>query len=196
MDEHDDSSTTRPSGEKMKLPLWVTLAVLGLALAVLAWQQYSVVSAERRFEAERQALTSKLAADHEAALTRTRNALTAHSEEALKLFGTALGWTIRSAMMRENRDEIDQYFTELVKRDRVRLALLAGPDGKVLVASDRNFQDSAFSQHFPAALLQEPAVAIHRGEGQLRRLVVPVHGLSQQLGTVLLVYEAPEIPGG
>jgi type II secretory pathway pseudopilin PulG len=196
MEAYDEPSpaTSPATREPMKLPLWVTLVLLGLLLAVIAWRQYAVVATERRFEAERQELTSRLTAEKQVAVARARQALTQQTEDALKLFGTALGWTVRSAMMRNNRDEIDQYFTELVKRDRVRLALLADPDGKVLVSSDRNFQGSAFAQHFPAALLQEPTVAIQPGEGQLRRLVVPVHGLSQKLGTVLLVYDATSIP--
>ena len=181
--------------EPMKLPLWVTLAAIGVLLALLAWRHYAAVSTERSFESRQQELTTRLEGERAAAVSRTREALSAESEEAMKLFGTALGWTIRSALMRENHDEIDQYFTELVKRERIRLALLAGPDGQVLVSSDRNYQASPFSQHFPESLLQEPAVALHAAEGQSKRLVIPVQGLSRRLGTVLLVYEAAKAPG-
>lgn len=196
MEAHDDTSAPAPRTrrEAVKLPLWVTLALVGLLVAVVAWRQFSVISTERRFEAERQEITERLRSEQGAALVRAQQALVQQSDEAFRLFGAALGWTVRSAMMRENRDEIDQYFTLLVKHERVRLVLLAAPNEKILVSSDRNFQDSTFSKHFPAALLLEPKVVIRPGEGQLKRLVVPIHGLSEQLGTVLVVYEAPSLP--
>ncbi len=108
--EHDDSSatTTRATGG-MRLSLWVSVVVLVLLIGVIAWRQISLSSAEKRFEAERQQLTSRLEADKASAVARTRDALAKQNEQALMLFATALGWTIRDAMMRDNLDQIDQY---------------------------------------------------------------------------------------
>ena len=195
MTSHDEPpAAPRRSIAGIRVPLWMPLLLLVLLIAVLAWRQISVTSAEKRFETERQELTSSLEADKAAAVARMRQALSKEHEEALRLFATALGWTIRDAMMRDNRDQIDQYFTQLVKDARVRLALLADPNGKIIVSSDRNFQGAAFSQHFPAALLQESSISIRLGEEQTRRLVVPIHGLSAPLGTVIIDYAAPAVP--
>jgi hypothetical protein len=93
-----------------------------------------------------------------------------------------------------NTYQIDQYFTQLVKDARVRLVLLADPNGKVIVSSDRNFQGAAFSQYFPPELLQEKDAVIVAADGSNRRLVVPLHGLSAQLGTVLIDFKTPPVP--
>ena len=180
--------------DPVKLPLWVSLILLVLLIAVIAWAQFSRSSVEQRFQRERQELTEKLNAEKGALMARAQHALVQQSEEAFRLFGTALGWAVRSAVMRNNRDEVDQYFTELVKHERVRLALLADPGGKIVVSSDRNFQGAEFAQHFPVALLQGTSVAVHAGEGELKRLVIPIHGLSKNLGTVLVLYQAATMP--
>lgn len=195
MEAYDDAPiASKRTTERTGVPLWVTLLLLAVVVAVIAWRQYSVVSAERRFEADRQELTSRLNAEKASAVARTRQALIQHNEDAWRLFGTALGWTVRDAMMRDNRDQIDQYFTQLVKDARVRLVLLADPNGKVIVSSDRNFQGVAFSQHFPPGLLQGKDAVIVAADASTRRLVVPVHGLSAQLGTVVIDFETPADP--
>ena len=195
MDAYEKSqNAAQPSRKPWTVPAWAAIVLAALLLAALGWRQFSVISAGAQFDSERDALVEKLNAEKAAALMRARGALARETDEAFRLFGTALSWTVRSAMLRNNRDEIDQYFTQLVKHDRIRLALLAGPDGKITLASDRNYQEAAFGEHFPAALLQENVVTLHPGEGALKRLVIPVHGLSSRLGTVLVVYEAPTLP--
>ena len=197
MESYDDTSAVagvQTYRESLKLPLWVTLAVLGLVIAFVAWRELSVISAEHRFEAERQALTESHNAAKAATLARARQALAQQTDEAYRLFGTALGWTVGSAMMRGNHDQIDHYFTELLKHERVRLVLLADLNDTVLASSDHNFRNLSFSKYFPAALLLERNITISPGEGSLKRLVVPVHGPSSaKLGTVLVVYEGPSL---
>ena len=133
--------------QTIRLPLWVSLALLALLIGIFAWKQIAVGGAERRLAEERQALIDKTETDKAAFQRTAQDALARHSEDVHRLFGTALAWNIRSAMMRNNLDEIDQYFTALVKTERIQLVLLADPEGKVLLASDRKFLDGQFSDH-------------------------------------------------
>jgi len=196
MEPAPDKAASAPSKLRTtKVPLWVALVLAGMLLAALAASAIYQRNSERRYEIAAQELTQKLDKEKAAVQSLAQEALTRHGEEAHRLFGTALAWAVRSALMRGNYDEIDQYFTELVRNQRIRLILLADNNGKVVLATDRDLKGANFGQHFPAALLDEPAVAIHAGEGQLRRLVMPIQGLSARMGTALLVYEAPSLPG-
>ena len=94
-------------------------------------------------------------------------------------------------MVRNNLDEIDQYFSALVKNERIQLVQLVDPEGKVLLSSDRKFMGSEVSGHFPAALLMQTSVSILPGEDKVRRMVVFILGLNKRIGTVLLAYFAP-----
>jgi len=189
--EHTSGTSTLVKLRTIKLPLWVSLALLALLIGVFAWKQIAVGAAERRLAGERQALIDKTEAERAAFQRTGQEALARHSEDAHRLFGTALAWNIRSAMMRNNLDEIDQYFTALVQNERIQFVLLADREGKVLLASDRKYLGGQFSDSFPAALLQQTGVTIHPAEGKERRMVLSIQGLNTQLGTVLLTYVAP-----
>ena len=178
--------------QDIRLPLWVSLALLLLLVIVFAWGRITAGAAERRLAAERQALAQQVQAERAALQREAQETLARETRDLQQLFGSALAWSVRSALLRNNLDEIDQYFTELVKNPRVTLVLLADNDGKVLRASDRKFLETPFGEHFPAEYLKSEGVAVHPGEGRQQRLVLPIQGLTARLGTVLLVY----LPGG
>jgi hypothetical protein len=172
----------------MQLPLWVSV-VLAVALALMFfWKQAAVSSAEKRLDAERQTLTAQLASEKSAVLAQARDAIARNSEAAHLMFGSALAWAVRGEMIRANLDQIDQFFDQLVRNERIRVVLLAGTDGKILLASDRKLQGSILAEHFPANLTEEAAVVVRPGEGLEKLLVLPIHGLSARLGTVVLAY--------
>lgn len=133
--------TPPPAGKKrrltrlhdIKLPLWVSLLLLVLLLAVFVWQSVAVATAERRLEDERRALLASQAQMQAV----TGEAALRMDDQSRQLFGTTLAWAVRAEMIRGNLDQIDQYFGALVRADGIDLALLADPSGKVLVASDR-----------------------------------------------------------
>ncbi len=177
--------------QQTKLPVWVSLLLL-LALGIVAaWAAFAISGAERRLTQERQQFEQKLEADTSALRREAQETVARQTQEMQLLFGTALAWSVRSAMLRNNLDEIDQYFGELVKNPRIALVLLADVDGKVLRTTDRKYLDGQFSTHFPEEFLKVENVVVRSGEGERIRLVLPIQGLTARLGTVLLVYAAP-----
>jgi hypothetical protein len=177
--------------QQTKWPVWVSLLLL-LALVILAaWAAYAISAGERRLTQERQQLEQKFEADTSALRRDAQEAVARQTQEMQLLFGTALAWSVRSAMLRNNLDEIDQYFGDLVKNPRIALVLLADVDGKVLRTTDRKYLDAQFSTHFPEDLLKVESVVVRSGDGDRIRLVLPIQGLTTRLGTVLLVYAAP-----
>ena len=177
--------------QQTKLPVWVSLLLLFALVVVAAWAAFAVSGAERRLAQERQQFEQKLEADTSALRREAQETVARQTQETQLLFGTALAWSVRSAMLRNNLDEIDQYFGELVKNPRIALVLLADVDGKVLRTTDRKYLDAQFSTHFPDELLKVENVVVRSGEGERIRLVLPIQGLTARLGTVLLVYAAP-----
>ncbi|MEW6132066.1 MAG: hypothetical protein AB1591_02715 [Pseudomonadota bacterium] len=170
--------------QSIKLPLWVSVLLVLLLIFGFFWKQAAVVDVEARmqeqsrlFEADKTALRAEAAA-----------MLAQKSETAHRQLGTVLSWAIRSEMIRDNLDQIDQYFAELVKTENIKLAVLADTNGKLLVSSDKKFQDGEFSQVFPADLLAEAQVAIRDGQDGNKLLVIPVMGLNSRLGTAVVSY--------
>lgn len=191
-----DSSGTLPPRQSLlqrtKLPLWVSLLLLVLLAAAVAWAFYAAGASERRLAAQQQELTQKLEVERTTMRREAEESLVRQTRELETLFGAALAWSVRSALLRNNLDEIDQYFGDLVKNPRIPLVLLADAEGKVLRATDRKYLDTAFEANFPAELLTGTDVAVHLDEGRRKRIVLPIQGLTSRLGTVLLVYSPPE----
>lgn len=189
----DPASLPPPADWKQRLretrvPLWLAL-VLGLALVLLfVWKQVAVGAAERRLERERVALTEQFAREKAELIARVEATLEEHDETMHVFAGTLLAWAVRGELIRNNLDQIDQFFGELIRNERVRLVLLAGADGLIRLATDRKLQGAPFGDHFPAALLTEPGVAVRVGEAGDRHLVLPIQGLNERLATVVLVY--------
>jgi hypothetical protein len=176
---------------EIRLPLWMSVVLLAVLVIVIAWSRFTSGTSERRLEAERQELVQKLEAERAAMQREAQDNLARETREVQLLFGHALAWSVRSAMLRNNFDEIDQYFADLVKNPRVTLVLLADIEGKILRASDKKYLDTRFTEHFPAELLKGADVAVHPDEGTRRRIVLPIQGLTARVGTVLLVYTPP-----
>jgi hypothetical protein len=170
------------------VPIWAT--VLLVVVAALVAQALAHQSVERRHELETRQLTQIYKSEQAASQARAVDELARESEEVHQLLGTSIAWTIASALTRKKNNELDLYFQELTKNGHIDLVLFADTKGKVMLTSNPDLRGADFEQHFPAALLREATVSIHRGAGATNRLVMPVHRLGVRLGTAMLVYRA------
>ena len=175
-----------------RMPAWLALVLLLILLIVLLiWKQMAVSTAEARLAEERQTLTQQFEADKAAVLGQAREAVARNSEQAHRLVGQALSWAVRGELIRNNLDQIDQYFQELVKTERIRQVALVGNDGKVLLATDKKLQGSDFGASQPADLLNAETVEIRPAQtANENYLVMPVMGLNVRMGTAVLRYAA------
>lgn len=179
---------------RVRLPLWLALVVLLGLLAVLGWQQWVLHRAEAAAETERQAVRGQFDAERAALLDGFRARAEADADEARRQFGTALAWAVRGEMIRNNFDQIDQFFTEVVKLPHTERALLADSTGKVRVSTDRRDLGAALTARVPVEMTLEDAVTVRAAADGTRLLVVPIMGLNSRLGTVVVIYR-PSRPG-
>ena len=170
------------------LPLWVSLLLALLLVIVFIWSRVLLGAAEARLENERQEMTRKFESDRAALLARLQDFAVRQDDESQRRLGLALAWAVRGELIRNNLDQVDQFFNEMVRMARVERVVLAGPDGKLLLSSDKRYQGGDFSTLYPAELLATPQVAVLAGAERKKRVVVPVMGLTARLGTVVMDY--------
>jgi len=96
--------------------------------------------------------------------------------------------------MASNLDQIDQYFTDLVQMPGFESATLAGPDGRVTVASDRRRLGQPLEAYYPAAQLQAEQIELIRLPDGRLGIVVPILGLRQRLATAVVEYRPGAYP--
>ncbi len=169
-----------------RLPLWVSLALLVLWLVTFAWQSLAQKRLEASLAQDREAMTSQFEVDRQTLLSQLRGRVESETDESRRQFGLALAWAVRGEMIRNNLDQVDQFFTEIVRLPNTERVLLVGADSKVLVSTDRRHQGADGAALVGADTLQAGQVSVRAGRDGTRELVIPVMGLNSRLGTVIV----------
>jgi hypothetical protein len=182
---------TQPKASKMDTGRNVQIG-LGVALVVVVLGMYGWKAAEVG------AIEEKLAAAETAhgqvktqLIEQARQLDARRAEEDLRRFSTPFSWAIRREVMAANLDQVDQYFVDLVQLQGFQSAVLANPEGKIMVASDRKRLKTEFSSLYPAQYLHASAIKVERAVDGKLRAIIPILGLNQHLGTVVLEYTQP-----
>jgi hypothetical protein len=170
-----------------RLPLWVSLVLLVLWLVTFAWQSLAQRRLEARLEQDREAMASQFETDRQNLFGQLRSRVGSEADESRRQFGLALAWAVRGEMIRNNLDQVDQFFTEIVRLPNTERVLLIGADdNKVLVSTDRRHQGADGAAVVGADTLQVQQVSVRAGQNGTRELVIPVMGLNSRLGTVIV----------
>lgn len=187
------SPTEPPATEKgtldmnRKIMIGLVVALVVVALGMYFWK----ASAVSRVEDQLAVVRSDEAQARAALVERARQLDARGDAEALRQFSTPLAWAIRRELMASNLDQVDQYLSELVRMPGFQSAVLADPEDKIIVATDRKHLGQPFSSIYPAQYTQAREVRVESVSGGGLRAVVPILGLSQQLGTLVVEYAAP-----
>ncbi len=181
---------------RARLPLWVALLAVLLLLAALGWQRIASNRAEAHLEAEREAMTRQFEAERNAQLNDLKAKVEANADETKRQFGMALAWAVRGEMIRNNLDQIDQFFTEIVKLPYTERAVLADSTGTVRVSTDRRHLGAALTTLVPVEATLADKVEVRNQANGMKLLVIPIMGLNSRLGTVVVSYRQPDVLGG
>ncbi len=106
--------------------------------------------------------------------------------EAIELAAVTTEWAVRAELVRDDVEDVQEYMQRLVKRPRIRRALVAKADGTVVGSGERSQRGQAIANLVPGlpaelSSLQKVPVA---NDGTL--FVLPVMGLESRLGTLVL----------
>jgi hypothetical protein len=160
------------------------LILMLLIAGMYGWKNLAV----RKIEKE----TMKQAAQ----LTETTGQLLLEKNRALlRLTALPLSWVVRMEMPKGNYENIDQYFRHLIKEDRFKVILLAGIDGKIMVATDRRMEGADLSQYYPSSLLEPYEITVSQLDDEDLIVAAPVMGLTAKLGVLIMVYPMQEPRG-
>ena len=116
-------------------------------------------------------------------------ALDLNAQRQLTLMMKTFVWAVRSSMIRDNLDEVDQYFRQLVQEEHISEIVLANEEGTILVSTNKKHEGQAFTEHYPAALLGPDDIRFENRDGYYY-VSAPVLSLNTRLGTLFVVYEA------
>lgn len=152
---------------------WRLIVILLLSLAVAGMYLWKEIAVNRA----RAQLTE-----------RAGRIITEQNRSFIRHVAVPLVWAVRSEMIRDNLDQVDQYLTQFVKEQNMKEIVVATPDGTIVVATNKKLEGTHITAIFPPSVLQVDKTTVTSLENGDIMAVSPVMGLSAKLGTLVLVY--------
>jgi hypothetical protein len=123
----------------------------------------------------------------------THQTVAKNTRQFLRLAAIPLVWAIRSEMLKENYEQINEFLVQFVKEPHIRQILVAKIDGTVVVATDKKMEGAEFSSLYPGKFLDENETAVaDDGMGNIF-VISPIMAFNRKLGIFFLVYEPEKI---
>ncbi len=162
----------------------IVSVLLALALIViLIWFSAKNSSNNRQFEKEKTSLItqsknerSALIANYESEKDSLR---IVNLEASTKIFS----WSVRSELLRNNTENLNQLVNAFVKESGADLVQLIDPEtNKIILSSDKKFEGTEYAQKTDFGL-KEPHTLKEKGT---IKIITPVMGLNTALGILIV----------
>ncbi len=116
-----------------------------------------------------------------------------NNEEMLKLLTKPLIWSIRSEMLRGNLEQVDIFITDLVREKNFQYICLVGPNGDILVSTDKKLEGNPATGIVDATVINTDSVIVNRKENEMLIVASPVMGYDKRLGTIVFEYAPAKV---
>ena len=161
------------------IPLLLILAFLIILLILNASKNNQVREAQEQAAQEREELVST-----------ANQRITDNTTYFLKTLMTPFAWSVRTAMLSGNVEQVDQYLYQFVQEKNFELILVADANGKIISATNQKYKDESFADHFEPSLLRADGTMLNTADSTSIKVATPIMGLNSKLGTLYAVYRA------
>lgn len=160
--------------------MWLILVGLLLVLLAIVYIRSTMTIAQIR--------KSMVAQQHDLE-EQAQHMLASNTEELLLLSIQGFDWAVRGELIRGNEEQVQQYFTQLVKNERVQQVEFIDQDRIIQLSSDKKKESQVFDRsEFETDPLAKNEPYYHVDSLGNILLLAPVMGLERKLGTLMLEY--------
>lgn len=104
----------------------------------------------------------------------------------MELTAKVFTWAIRSEMTRQNMEQVNQFFSAIVKEPGIRKIQLIDPvSARVLLSSDKKDEGTIVED----TLVLQAEKTIHLSSEAGERIISPVMGLDTRIGVLVIEFE-------
>ncbi len=148
----------------------ISVILLLTIFIVYLWFSVKISNTTKRYENEKIQLITKFETERDSLRIR-------YLEFASKVFS----WSVRSELLRNNLENLNQLVTIFAKESDADLMQLVNPvDNVVMISSDKKLEGKLYNQK-----LDSDKSAIIKGEG-LVQLITPVMGFNGKVGVLVV----------
>lgn len=172
MNTEDKNDNTLKTKFVTFLKKHISSVILAIALVIgFIWFSIKLKTNENRFENEKTKLIAKYETERDSIQIK-------HLEFA----STVFSWSVRSELLRNNTENLNQLLTIFIKESGADLVQLINPENNiVLLSSDKKFEGKPYEQN----LTNEITTSIVIKEQGLVRIITPVMGFNNKIGVLV-----------
>lgn len=152
-----------------KFSVFLLFVILGIAI----WSSIKISLLKNDFESKEQAL-----------ITQYELKIDSLNSERLLLNAKSFSWAIRSELMRENKEQINQYFNEFIKNTDVIKLQLINPETSIIELSTDKKDVDATNSSFN--LIEDQLI---KKEADKFVVVTPISGLNKKIGIFVMEFK-------
>jgi hypothetical protein len=180
-----EAATVPPIPARSNRPFWIAIGVLSLLLiATYVWKVASVNRLEGQL-AERERLWEEGA----------RHAVQQNARSMLGLAAVPLGLSAREEAMSRNYGLMQERFERMLREPGVERVLYATAGDSIAVSTDQSLIGKPLSSAIPERYSRPVGTNVVVEDGAYQA-IVPITGLNERLGVVVLTYRQPRIGAG
>lgn len=172
---HNTNTPNVKSKVKLKSYFKKNLVPLLLAfvlLVVLIWSSIKISVDAKRYENEKTQL-----------ITQYETQMDSLQVKHMEFASTVFSWSVRSELLRNNAENLNQLLTIFVKESGADLVQLVNPENKlILLSSDKKYEGNTYNQNLDFEI--ENTVVLKQ-EGVIT-IVTPVMGFNSTIGILIV----------
>ena len=171
------NDANRPKAEESKLLAFVvkhnTVISMSLVIVIiLLWAVIKMNTIQKRAHSEKQHLTE---------IYETR--LDSLTISSMELTAKVLSWAVRGEMLRQNLDQVNQFFNSFVQEPGINKIQLIDPvSAKIVLSTDKKDEGAIIED---TLILQAERIYNTTGENHTK-IISPVMGLSTRIGVLVI----------
>ncbi len=175
------SDSANHSGKKRHRTLKFAFFLLLVAGAVLLWANIKIKAEEKEMNTMENRFTNEK--------KQLVNLYDSMAITDMELTARVFSWAIRSAMINENLEQVNEYFVNFIKEPGIsKVQLIDAPSARVLISTDKKDEGKAVTE---SSILEAETTHHINSKGPNEIIVSPVMGLNSKIG--ILVIEKKKI---
>ena len=183
--EADDRPPAGPAPARSNRPFWIAIgALLLLLIGMYAWKVASVNRIEDQLAEQQQAWEQG-----------ARHAVQQNTRAMLGLAAVPLGLSAREEAMSRNYGLMQERFERLLREPGVERVLYASANDSIAVSTDRSLIGKPLSSAIPTQYSRPVGTNVVLEDGAYQA-IVPITGLNERLGLVVLTFRQPTMEPG
>lgn len=120
-------------------------------------------------------------------MNQAREIFQTNAKTHLELTMRTLDWAVRSEMTRGNHEQVDQYFSQLVKTKKIQEVFFVDANGKITISSNKKNQGIAFVSPYQDTIFKTQEMII-LDDSTKWLVTAPVLSIDRRIGTLVVHY--------